>query len=296
MGEKRPAAIAGSAVAVLLGIGIAWAGSQGGAALASTPVFALAVGLAFGVQWLVFIPSYLLHTEHYFDLTGAATYTSVMTFAVLASGPVGARSLLLLLLVLIWAGRLGSFLFRRVRATGKDERFDKIKNSLPEFFMTWTLQGLWVSLTLAAALGAVTSNTDDGRLDALALIGLAVWLVGFTIEAMADRQKNRFRADPANKGAFIATGLWARSRHPNYFGEITLWVGVALIALPALQGWQLATLISPVFVYALITRVSGVPLLEKKAEERWGGQQAYETYKRETPVLVPLLRRKRHEG
>lgn len=259
----------------------------------ATSVFAIAVGLAFLIQWVVFIPSYLLQTERYFDLTGSATYITVMSLAVALSAPVDARSILLLVLVLVWAGRLGTFLFRRVRRAGKDDRFDAIKRSFPRFLLTWTLQGLWVSLTLAAALAAVTSTERPG-FDAFAIVGLAVWLLGFSIEAVADLQKNRFRADPANKGGFIHTGLWALSRHPNYFGEIVLWTGVAIIAFPVLQGWQFATLISPVFVYLLLTRVSGIPLLEKKSDQRWGGQEAYEQYKRRTPVLVPFVGRTRH--
>ena len=290
MAEKRRTAVVGTIAAVTIGAIVAWAGSQGGATLGAAPVFAIAVGLAYLVQWLVFIPSYLLHTEHFYDLTGSLTYISVMSFAVFAGGNLSARSILLLVLVLIWAGRLGTFLFRRVRRAGKDERFDRIKHSLPDFLMTWTLQGLWVSLTLAAALAAVTSDSSAG-LDALAFIGLGVWIVGFATEATADHQKNRFRADPENRGSFISSGLWSLSRHPNYLGEIILWIGVAIIALPILSGWQLATLISPVFVYVLLTRVSGIPLLEKRAEEKWGGQDAYESYKARTPVLVPWIGR-----
>jgi len=114
-----------------------------------------------------------------------------------------------------------------------------------------------------------------------------VWLVGFGFEVVADRQKRRFRSDPDNEGEFIRSGLWRLSRHPNYFGEIVLWVGVALVALPALEGWQHVTLVSPLFVYLLLTRVSGIPMLEEKADERWGGREDYERYKRETPVLWP---------
>lgn len=289
MDRKHMLAIIASAVTVLVGAAIAWAGSQGSVAVRDVPVFAIAVLLAFLVQWLVFVPSYLRRTERLFDLTGSATYITVMTLAVAMSGSVDARTLILLVLVLVWAARLGIFLFRRVVRAGKDVRFDEIKQSFTSFFMTWTLQGLWVSLTLAAALAAVTS-TERVPLDVFAIVGLLVWLLGFAIEAVADAQKSRFRADPVNKGAFISTGLWALSRHPNYFGEIVLWTGVAIIAFPVLSGWQLVTLISPVFVYLLLTRISGIPLLEKKAEERWGGQEAYETYKRETRPLVPVRR------
>jgi steroid 5-alpha reductase family enzyme len=126
-------------------------------------------------------------------------------------------------------------------------------------------------------------------LDAFAVIGLLLWVLGFGIEVVADAQKSRFSAKPENRGRFIQTGLWARSRHPNYFGEILLWIGIAVIALPVLRGWQWVTLVSPVFVALLLTRVSGVPLLEKRADEKWGGQPDYETYKKTTPVLIPRL-------
>jgi steroid 5-alpha reductase family enzyme len=273
-------------IVVLIGLGVAWAGSQGGASVFGMPVFALAVALAFLIQWLAFIPAYLQQTERFFDLTGSITYVSVTIIAVLASPVVDGRSILLLALVVIWAARLGTFLFRRIRKAGKDARFDEIKPSVLRFLNTWTLQGLWVSLTLAAALAAITTTTRK-ELDLAALIGTLVWVFGFAIEATADLQKSRFRADPQNKGKFIHTGLWAWSRHPNYFGEIVLWIGVAIIALPVLRGWQWATLISPVFVTLLLTRVSGVPLLEKRADEKWGGQEDYEAYKERTPVLIP---------
>jgi steroid 5-alpha reductase family enzyme len=291
-GESRAAqgrgglALVASAAAVLLGAGLAWAGSQGGASVGGVPVFALCVGLAFLIQWIAFVPAWITKTEGFYDLTGSLTYISVTSLAVLVSPALDGRSLLLLVLVVVWAGRLGTFLVRRIRRAGRDARFDEIKTSFPRFFMTWTLQGLWVSVTLAAALAAITATTNTS-LDVIAVVGLVVWVVGFAFEALADAQKNRFRADPANEGRFITGGLWAWSRHPNYFGEIVLWIGVAVIALPALSGWQYVTLVSPVFVFLLITRVSGVPLLERKADRRWGGQPAYEAYKAHTPILVP---------
>ena len=279
-------------VVVLIGVGVAAAGSQGGSTVGGVPVFALAVGLAFVIQWVAFVPAYLLQNEGFFDLTGSLTYISVTTLAVVLGPVADGRALLLLALVVIWAARLGAYLFRRIRKVGKDARFDALKPSFLRFLNVWTLQGLWVTLTLAAALAAITT-TSRKDLDVLAVTGALVWAAGFAIEATADRQKSRFRADPANRGGFIHTGLWARSRHPNYFGEIVLWIGVAIIALPVLQGWQYVTLISPLFVILLLTRVSGVPLLEKRADEKWGGQQDYEAYKARTPVLIPLSRRAR---
>jgi len=275
-------------ILILIGLGIAWAGSQGGSLLGGVPLFALLVGLAFVIQWLVFIPSFLRQTEKFFDLTGSLTYISVITLALVLSQNVDARAVLVFGLVVIWAIRLGTFLFRRIQKAGKDDRFDELKLSFPRFLIVWTIQGLWVTFTLAAALVMITTANRQG-IDAFAVIGFLVWVIGFAIEVIADSQKSRFSSDPANKGKFIQTGLWSRSRHPNYFGEIMLWVGIAIIALPILQGWQWVALISPVFVTLLLTRVSGVPLLEKKADQKWGGQKEYEDYKKRTPVLIPRL-------
>ena len=246
------------------------------------------MALAFLIQWLVFIPAYLQQTEKFFDLTGSVTYITVTVVAVLLAPEIDGRALLLLALVAIWAVRLGTFLFRRIRRDGKDGRFDALKPSFWRFLNVWTIQGLWVTFTAAAALVAITSTTRR-ELDLFALLGTLLWAGGFAIEVVADAQKNRFRADPANRGQFIQSGLWARSRHPNYFGEIVLWIGVAVIALPVLRGWQWIALISPLFVTLLLTRVSGIPLLEKRADEKWGGQAAYEAYKKRTPSLIPRL-------
>jgi steroid 5-alpha reductase family enzyme len=286
MKEENRRALLTLPVVILVALGLAWAGSQRSAVAFGVPIFALAVGLAFLIQWLVFVPAYVLQTELFYDLTGSITYISVTLITVLLSPKVDARSLLLLALVVIWAGRLGTFLFRRVLEKGKDARFEELKVSFIRFLNTWTLQGLWVSFTLAAALAAITT-TVRRPLGAFALGGFLVWVFGFTIEAVADAQKRRFREDPENEDDFIETGLWAWSRHPNYFGEIVLWIGVAIIALPVLRGWQWVTLISPVFVTLLITRVSGIPILEKRADEKWGGQEDYEKYKERTPVLIP---------
>ena len=275
-------------VLVVVAFLFALAGSQGSRSLGGMPIFGLLVGLAILIQWLAFIPAYRQQTEKFYDLTGSITSISVVTLALVFSAGIDARAILLWALVVVWAVRLGSFLFRRIQKAGRDDRFDEIKPSFIRFLNAWTMQGLWVAFTTAAALVAITT-TARKELDLFALIGFLVWAFGFGIEVIADAQKSRFNADPANKDKFIQTALWSRSRHPNYFGEIILWIGVTLIALPLLRGWQWVALISPVFVALLLTRISGVPLLEKKADQKWGGQAEYEAYKQTTPVLIPRL-------
>jgi len=275
-------------VVVLFGALVAWAGSQSGSQLGGLPIFALLVGLAFFIQWLAYLPAYFKQTEKFYDITGSLTYVTLVVLALLLSPAVDARSWLLGALVIVWAARLGVFLFGRIHKAGKDDRFDEIKPSWIRFLNAWTIQALWITFTASAALIAITSSARK-ELDVFALLGFVVWAFGFAFEVAADSQKSRFNADPANKGKFIQTGLWAFSRHPNYFGEIVLWVGVVIIAAPVLQGWQWVALVSPLFVTLLLTRVSGVPLLEKKADQKWGGQAEYEAYKSKTPVLIPRL-------
>ena len=273
-------------IAIVMGAFMSWAGGDGGDRVGAIPVFALCGLLAFAVNWLVFIPSALAQTERFYDLTGGITYITVMLVAVLLSGELDVRATLVAAMVMIWSLRLATFLFLRISRDGKDSRFDNIKNRPLRFFMAWTIQGLWVLLTAAAALAVITGGVRE-PLGAVGIAGIIIWSIGILIEIIADRQKSKFKDDPSNEGKFINVGLWAWSRHPNYFGEIVLWTGMAIMAVPVLHGWQWATVISPLFVTFLLTRVSGVPLLEEKADKRWGGQDDYEEYKRRTPVLIP---------
>ncbi len=276
----------GIIAATTVGALVAWAGSDGSRELGSIPVFALCGFLAFAINWLAFIPSSIAQTERFYDLTGSVTYTTVTVVALLASGDLDSRAVIAGAMVIVWALRLGTFLFRRIRRDGKDGRFDEIKVSPIRFLAAWTIQGLWVLLTAAAALAIITSS-ERVDLGWIAFIGIGIWLAGFAIEVVADRQKSEFKKDPANRGRFISSGLWAWSRHPNYFGEITLWTGMAILAIPVLSGWQWVVLISPVFVTLLLTRISGLPMLEKRADEKWGDEPDYQAYKASTPVLIP---------
>jgi steroid 5-alpha reductase family enzyme len=274
------------AIAIVVGALISLAGSDGGDHIGSLPLFALCGALAFAINWVAFIPAALRQTEHFYDLVGGITYVSIIAVAVLFASELDLRATLVAAMVMVWALRLSLFLFRRIAKAGKDDRFDQIKTRPLRFLMAWTLQGLWVLLTAAAALAVITGGARE-PLGVIGIAGIGIWAAGMLIEIVADRQKSDFKANPDNAGRFINIGLWAWSRHPNYFGEIVLWTGMAIVAIPVLQGWQWATLISPVFVAFLLIKVSGIPLLEAKADRRWGGEDDYEEYKRRTPVLVP---------
>ncbi len=278
--------IIGVLIAALVGAGVGIAGSQQSIEVLGVPLFLFAIAAAYIIQWIAFIIAFIQKSEKFYDLIGSLTYISITIALVLINPNINDRSVLLAFLVIIWATRLGTFLFTRIQKQGKDDRFDDIKTSFTQFLLTWTLQGLWVTFTAAAAWTAM-SSTETQPLSWLALAGFLVWIFGYFFELLSDAQKSAFKADPENEGKFINSGLWAWSRHPNYFGEIVIWIGVAIIAFPALKGWALVALISPIWVIVQLTVISGIPMLEKKADNRWGGQDDYEKYKKNTPVLIP---------
>ena len=282
---KKRVTIPSTILSILIGLLIAVAGSDGSETYNGMSLFIICASVSFVLHWIIFIPSFAFQTEHYFDLTGSISYLSAVALAFYLNPSVDPRDLLIGLLIVVWAVRLGSFLFMRVKQDGKDDRFTIMKTQFHWFLMTWTLGGLWVFLTMAAGLAAITSNTTQ-PFGLMAYLGLALWIFGFSLEVIADRQKRAFKKNQQKDKEFITSRLWAWSRHPNYFGEITLWIGLTLIALPVLSGWQLVTLISPVFVYILLTKISGIPLLENRGMKKWGSDPKYIDYVNRTPALI----------
>tara|TARA_B100001029_G_scaffold168704_1_gene162960 strand:- start:17 stop:901 length:885 start_codon:yes stop_codon:yes gene_type:complete len=277
-----------------VGLIIGYVGSAGSLIFNGYPLFILCACIPFIIHWIVFIPSMINQTEHYFDLMGSISYVVtclVSLYLVALSTDLSLRSIIIAFLIAIWAMRLGSFLFLRVKREGRDNRFNVMKTKFWWFLFTWTLGGLWVFVTMCAGLAAITSGKNvDLFSHPLDIIGLSIWIIGFVTEVIADNQKSRFRSNPENTNNFINEGLWKRSRHPNYFGEITLWLGIALMSLPVLSGLQLITLISPVFVFILLTKISGVSMQEARAKKKWKDNEAYQEYLKNTPMLIPKLK------
>ena len=242
----------------------------------------------FAIQLLGFSYAWWARTERFYDLIGSLTFITAVLLALILNPVPSVYSYVMAALVVLWALRLGTFLFLRIADVGEDRRFRKIKQSFWHFLLVWTLQGVWVSLTSSAALVAILSP-GAGPIAGVAGLGVLIWLGGLTLEVVADKQKSDFRNVPKNAGQFICCGVWTVCRHPNYLGEIMLWTGVFLAALPVMHGWQFATVLSPLFVVILLTRISGIPTLAHRGVSQWGEDPAYQAYLRDTPVLIPRL-------
>lgn len=246
--------------------------------------------ICIGIQWVAWIPASVGKTERFYDLTGGLTYLTVVGFSLWAgsqSEPPSLRELIVSLLVVIWSLRLSFFLYLRIHRTGKDGRFDQLKTSPIRFLVPWTLQGLWVFLTMIVVI-VINSQADSAP--ALGIwdgIGLSIWILGFGIETIADNQKKAFNTEPNNQGKWIDSGLWSYSRHPNYLGEILLWTGIAFFGISCFTGLERVAWISPIFIYLLLTKVSGTPILDKRALEKWGDDPEYQKYRDNTPALIP---------
>ena len=286
-----------SLICVLIAFLVSLASSQNGVSYNNYPISIICMALSFIIHWLVFIPSYFYKTEKFYDITGTVAYLSILlTTAYLINlvndEGVLLRSIISIIFVMIWAIRLGIFLFKRVIKVGEDKRFEHAKKSFSKFLMFFNISALWVFLTIVNVLTMIINNSDSVT-DLFFIIGFTIVIIGFIIEVVADMQKRKFRANISNKGQFINSGLWSISRHPNYFGEMMIWVGMSFVTIPILIGWQFITLISPIFVIFLLTKVSGINLLEASANDKWGADKNYQHYKDKTSVLIPFLRNKR---
>ena len=247
--------------------------------------------LSLAVQALFFAFAAYLRTDKVTDLSYSLSFIVITAFLLVAERAFAPLQLLVALLVLAWAFRLGSYLFARILRMGKDERFDDKRGNFREFLKFWILQAfaVWVIMLPVTVLPSLDGVADLG---AVSLAGVFLWAIGFVIEAASDAQKAAFKKEPANSGRWIDSGLWRFSRHPNYFGEILQWWGVFVAAAPAFPPLAFLTVAGPLSISLLILFVSGVPLLEKSADRKYGADPGYQDYKRRTSILVPLPPRK----
>mmetsp|Transcript_14480 Transcript_14480/g.38466 ORF Transcript_14480/g.38466 Transcript_14480/m.38466 type:complete len:383 (-) Transcript_14480:388-1536(-) len=254
--------------------------------------------LSLGINWVGWGIAAALKTEKFYDLVGSLTFTTLTVGSLALSDSITPRKILVSAMVGLWTLRLGSYLVARIHKQGKDSRFDEVKHQPGMFFVYWTMQALWVWITLSPVL-VINTAAATLPLAWYDILGVALWGGGLALEATADRQKDVWRGKPENKGKFIDEGLWSISRHPNYFGEILTWWGVFATCASSFSTLpQAASIASPLFVSYLLNYVSGVPILEKQADRRWGHLAEYQQYKARTPVLVPwnLLSKPKQNG
>ena len=239
------------------------------------------------IHWLIGIPSIVSQTEKLFDITGSIAVWTMLLLVIFTQTTTSTRALLLATLCAIWTTRLGIFLLLRIQIHKVDKRFNDLKKSPIDFFNTWQLSAAWTFITLMCALSAIISpkqvslNNVDGIL-------ICLWIMAFLIESIADMQKFKFKTQ-TQKTPFIQSGLWKYSRHPNYLGEIIMWIAIACMAFPNLENWAHISLISPLFVIVLLTKISGINLLEEANLKKYGHLESYQHYIKTTGKLIPKI-------
>lgn len=242
---------------------------------------ALAALLAFGVAgWLV---SLWKKDVSIVDSMWSLMFLLAAVIYVISGDP-GPRAPLVMLLVSLWALRLAGYISWRNWGEDEDYRYRKIRaNNSPGFAFksVYIVFGLQAFLAAVISLPLLAALTGERPLGALDVAGVLLWITGFAFETLGDLQLARFKSDPANRGKVLDSGLWAWTRHPNYFGDFCVWWGFYLVALSA-GGWW--TIVSPVLMSFLLLRVSGVAMLEKDIGQR---RPDYADYVRRTNAFFP---------
>jgi len=247
--------------------------------------------LSVGLNFLVFLLAFKLQTDKLTDITYSATFVLLAAyFWTENSSPTHPFFLFLFLMPIVWAIRLGSYLFRRVLIKGRDHRFDEMRPVFIKFGAFWLLQAIsvWIiALPFILALNADLIEANKALNSPLLPIGFFLWLVGFLIETIADYQKFHFRQNPQNNGRFMSEGLFSIVRFPNYLGEMLVWVGIFVAIIPILQSWEWLSIISPLWICFLLLKVSGIPYLEASNEKRYGAFKEFQIYKKSTKKIIP---------
>ena len=242
----------------------------------------------FFLQVAFFIPAAFLKTDKLTDLSYGLTFIALSACFLLFLSEMPFIAKLANILVIIWGVRLTAYLFIRILSMGKDPRFDKRREVLTDFSLFWALQALSIWVIMLPLTLATASHGHSGW-SFLEITGICLWLAGFTIESVADQQKFSFKNRPNNKNTFIQSGLWKYSRHPNYFGESLLWWGIFIMLIPLLQSLLFFAVIGPVFIAFLLFKVTGIPPLEKIADQKYKGNIEFQKYKQKTNLFFPWM-------
>lgn len=241
--------------------------------------------LTLGFNLLMFIPAFLFSTDKITDITYSLSFViSAITFYYI--NPYSEINLFIIIMISLWAFRLGSYLLYRITKIKKDSRFDGIRQDFFKFLTFWFFQAVSVFIIMLPCILVYQMKLVFSY---YSIIGLFVWISGLAIESISDYQKFIFRKNTKDH-KWIDSGLWRYSRHPNYLGEILLWFGFYLFLLPYLD-LKLAVLgsISPIYVFIMIRYISGVPMLESRADSKWGRDRRYIEYKEKSGLIFPKI-------
>lgn len=245
----------------------------------------IALLLILVLNYAVFLLAFKQQTDHYTDITYAFSFVLVAVYFFITQADYSIAKIFLTAMVVIWGIRLGLYLKIRVKKTGEDKRFVHIRPNFWRFFRFFTIQGfsIWI-LSLPVIIG-LHKNLDV--LSWIQYFGMALLLFGFLIETIADAQKYKFRNNSEHDGLFMNRGLYKSIRHPNYLGEILFWLGSLLLVAPQLVGAEWIAIISPIWITILLTKISGIPLLEKSSYKRYGHLDSYQKYFKKSSRLLP---------
>lgn len=239
------------------------------------------------IQVLFFVFAAILRTDKFTDLAYGLTFVILAVALTFWTGTFYAIQLMLTLMVAIWGLRLAGYLFIRIIKTKRDKRFDKIRNNFFKFAGFWTLQAVTIFAVMLPTILVLSSKNDKSTM-VFTVVGYMIWLIGFAIETVADYQKYQFKSKKENKDKWIETGVFRYSRYPNYFGEMTLWWGVFVMAIPFIAGWQWISVLGPVFITCILLFVSGIPPLERRYNKKYAKDRKYQLYKKRTSILIPF--------
>ncbi|XP_010476992.1 PREDICTED: uncharacterized protein LOC104756154 isoform X3 [Camelina sativa] len=242
-----------------------------------------------GYQFIFFVITALFKFDQVTDFAGSTNFVILAVLTLVLKRTFHFRQVVLTVLVVVWGLRLGLFLLMRILQWGEDRRFDEMRGNIGKLVVFWTFQAVWV-WTVSLPVTFVNASNGGRFFQPADVIGWTMWVAGFLIETIADQQKLSFKNCQENKGRWCDVGIWKYSRHPNYFGEMLLWWGIYLAALPVLKGAEYLVIVGPLFLTLLLFFVSGIPLLEESADKKYGNVAAYRHYKKTTSPLILLPR------
>jgi len=244
-----------------------------------------------GMQLFFFAIAWTFRFDKVTDISGTMNFVLLSWLTFLSGETYYTRQIVSLILVNVWGVRLGFFLLSRVIKRGKDERFDKMREVCCSFFAFWVFQMIWV-WTVSLPVTFLMANQIDQNFGPMDIIGYVCWGIGFIFESLADHSKSSFIDKTENKGKIIMDGVWHYSRHPNYFGEIMVWIGLFLTSGATYsvndRSYQFVSILSPAFTAIILLFASGVTMAEQRYDSKYGKEQWYVDYKLRTSVLVPM--------